>query len=103
MAAAFPTCIHALTIATVVKEALVRFWRIPPPNPTSNRFCSLRAKSQIREGGALRIEMIGLAMLASQPAVGTADLEDGVAAVEGCGRDRRRTSRCLRCRRRFQA
>jgi hypothetical protein len=32
-------------------------------------------------GGALRIEMIGLAVLAPQPPVGTADLVNGVAAV----------------------
>ena len=37
-------------------------------------------------GGALRIEMIGLAVLAPQPAVGAADLVDGVAAVaKGAG------------------
>jgi hypothetical protein len=37
-------------------------------------------------GGALRIERIGLAVLAPQPAVGPADLVDGVAAVaKGAG------------------
>jgi hypothetical protein len=37
-------------------------------------------------GGALRVDMIGLAVLAPQPAVGTADLVDGVAAVaKGAG------------------
>lgn len=37
-------------------------------------------------GGALGVEMIGLAVLAPQPAVGPADLVDGVAAVaQGAG------------------
>ena len=70
---------------TAVSRATFR-WRIISTRPVDGLGQAGGLAAEHGAGGALRIEMIGLAVLAPQPAVGTADLVDGVAAVaEGAG------------------